>query len=438
MQAGGRTRYTTVAMLLHWLIAGAIVFQILIGLRMGWGPKGGAQGYALFQLHKSVGITILLLSLARLGWRLVNPPPHIDQPAWEALAAKAVHLAFYGIMIGLPLTGWIMVSVSKTNIPTLLYGTIPWPHLPILPHLADPQKHAWREAAELGHGAMVYLTYALLALHLGAVAKHQIIDRDAVFSHMAAGAKPGLAEPRLWLAAAAFIGVLAFGLTFAPGIKPAAAPATPPAAAEPAPSDAPSASAAALAASAAASSAPLSASASAPTAASPAPAEAPVAWTLRKSSTLGFQAAWSGQPIDGRFDKWSGEIVFSPTALDQSHVTVTVDLSSASTGDAQRDATLPTEDWFNVAAYPKAVFTATRFRKTGEGRFVADGTLDLHGVKKPVSLPFSLKIDGKTAHANGSVTIDRTVFGVGHGEMASTDSVPAAVKVNVQVVADRP
>ena len=73
----------------------------------------------------------------------------------------------------------------------------------------------------------------------------------------------------------------------------------------------------------------------------------------------------------------------------------------------------------------------------GENRYVADGTLDLRGVKKPLSLPFSLKIDGDTATARGVTTLDRTVFGVGQGEWASTDQIAANVKVNFALTAKR-
>jgi cytochrome b561 len=151
-----RKRYTTVAIILHWLIAAAILFQIILGWRMGDEPKGPAT-YAIFQLHKSIGITILLLSLARLAWRLVRKPPlHPEgQARWETIASKIVHVAFYVIMIGLPITGWIMVSASKLAIPTLLYGTVPWPHLPFLPELAAGPKHLWHEIGETGHGLLV-------------------------------------------------------------------------------------------------------------------------------------------------------------------------------------------------------------------------------------------------------------------------------------------
>ena len=87
--AASRTRYTTVAIVIHWLIAAAIVFQIILGWRMGDGPKGSPTTFALFQLHKSIGITILLLSLARLAWRLFNKPPAADKSDIEVRAITA-------------------------------------------------------------------------------------------------------------------------------------------------------------------------------------------------------------------------------------------------------------------------------------------------------------------------------------------------------------
>ncbi len=431
--AANRTRYTTVAIVLHWLIAAAIIFQVIVGWRMGDGPKGSPTTFALFQLHKSIGFTILLLSLARLAWRLVNPAPlaPAGQPKWERLAAKAVHVGFYVIMIGLPLTGWILVSTSRVVVPTLWWGVIPWPHLPGLPELAAGPKHAWHEVGEIGHGVLVKLTYLLLALHLGAVAKHQVLNKDEVFPNMAPGARPGLKEPRLWLAAAGFAAVVAAGYLFTPTVK-VAQPVAPPAPVEAVPAE-PAAPAPVAGPAPAAAAAPEAAETAAATPA----LKDPVAWAVQKGSSLTFSATWSGNAIEGRFNRWTADILFSPEALDRSKLTVGVDMASAVTGDAQRDESLPSGDFFDTAEHPKATFTASKFRKTGEGKYVADGTLDLRGVKKPLSLPFTLKIDGDTATARGVTTLDRTVFGVGQGEWASTDQIAAGVKVSFSLTAKR-
>ncbi|TCS18107.1 YceI family protein [Caulobacter sp. BK020] len=432
-----RSRYTTVAIVLHWLIAAAIVFQIILGWRMGDEPKGPAT-YAIFQLHKSVGITILLLSLARLAWRLFHrPPPHpVGQPRWETIASKIVHVGFYGIMIGLPLTGWIIVSTSKLTIPTVLYGAIPWPHMPFLSELAAGPKHLWNQAGLAAHQLLVWLTYGLLALHLGAVAKHQILDRDEVLGHMAPGARPGWLEPRAWLAAAGLIAVIAAGYA----LKPAAKAKAPVASTDIADTQAETSSAAPATPAEAATAAPPPTSPPAEAAAPAEPDKAlkdPVAWAVAKSSTLNFTASWAGDAIEGQFKRWTADILFSPDALDRSKLTVSIDMGSAATGDDQRDSSLPSGDFFDTAAHPKATFTASKFRKTGEGRFVADGTLDLRGVRKPVSLPFTLKIDGDTATARGVTTLDRTAFGVGQGEWASTDQIGGKVKVSFAITAKK-
>jgi cytochrome b561/polyisoprenoid-binding protein YceI len=440
--AGRPPRYTTVAIVLHWLIAAAILFQIILGWRMGDEPKGPAT-YAIFQLHKSIGITILLLSLARLAWRLTHrPPPHpATQPRWETLASQVVHVAFYVIMIGLPITGWIIVSTSKLTIPTVLYGAIPWPHLPFLPELAAGPKHLWHQIGENGHGLLVKTTYLLLALHLGAVAKHQILDRDEVLGHMAPGAKPGWLEPRAWLAAAGLIAVVAAGYLYKPAVKHSR---TPPDLMTSPPKPPTSGDLKAFT-----QGGDVMGVAPPPVAGQPAVAEPtvpaepdkalkdPVAWAVAKSSTLSFSATWAEDTIEGQFKRWTADILFSPDALDRSKLTVSIDMSSAATGDDQRDSSLPSGDFFDTATHPKATFTASKFRKTGEGKFVADGTLDLRGVKKPVSLPFTLKIDGDTATARGVTTLDRTAFGVGQGEWASTDQIGGKVKVSFAITAKR-
>src|SRR5690242_10051819 len=117
-------RFSAVAIALHWAIAALIVTNIAIGLKTD--DLHGLVKFQVLQWHKSFGITVLLLSLGRFAWRLVNrPPPHPHHmPTWESTAATAAHWAFYFLMVALPLTGWIMVSASPTNIPTLLYKTV--------------------------------------------------------------------------------------------------------------------------------------------------------------------------------------------------------------------------------------------------------------------------------------------------------------------------
>ena len=422
-------RYSTVAIILHWLIAAAIVLQVILGWRMGGQPT--PERFAVFQLHKSVGITILLFSLVRLGWRLANPPPPLpaNLPRWEALLSKIVHVGFYVVMIGMPLTGWLAVSTSRIAVPTLLYGTIPWPHIPVVSDLAPGAKHLWNQIGGGAHETGAWLIYGLLALHVAGALKHQLFSRDeAILGRMAPGARPGRwLDPRLIAILLAFAGVIAFGSLVQP---PRPAMAAAPAPAEAADTPPPAAPAAPAVEVAAAGPTPTTA---------PAPAETtdPVHWKVSPGSTLTFTTAWSGTPVEGRFERWKADILFAPKALDRSKVTVTIDMGSAKTGDEQRDASLPAPDWFDSASHPNAVFTANRFTQSGEGRYVAHGTLTLRGVTKPLDLPFQLKIDGAKATVSARASLDRIAFGVGQGEFTATDQIPAKVGLRVQLRAQR-
>ncbi len=421
-----RSHYSAVAIVLHWLIAAAIVFQVIIAWRMGGGRT--PEGFALVQLHKSIGITVLLLSLARLAWRLTHRPPPLPagMAAWEKALAKVAHVGLYVIMIGLPITGWIMVSASRIQVPTLLYGVVPWPHVPGLAHLAEPAKSAWHAFGETGHEVLAWGAYVLVALHVAGALKHQLFSKDEpVLAHMAPGTKPGAwLDPRLVGIVVAALAVIGAGYAVRPA-PPASKPLPPPPpVVEETPIEAPQAAA------------PVAVE-TAPTAETPTEAAAPSAWKVNAGSTLGFATSWSGSAIEGRFDRWSADILFSPEALDKSKVSVSIDLASAVSGDAQRDESMQGADWFDTAGHAKATFTATRFEKTGENRYVAHGTLTLRGVARPQRLPFTLKIEGDKARVSGVTTLDRTAFGVGQGEWKSTDQIPAEVKVSVNLTATR-
>jgi len=437
----GRVRYSTPAIFLHWIIAAAIVLQIVLANWRMDGPPTPAS-FAVIQLHKSIGITILLLSLARLAWRLANPPP--PHPAtlagWERVLATAVHWGFYVIMIGMPLTGWLMVSASRIAVPTLLYGVVPWPNLPGVTHLAPAAKHAWEVVGRNGHEFLAYGLYGLLALHVAGALKHQLFsENEPVLSRMAPGAVAGRwHEPRLAAIALAVLAVIGFGLTVRPprpamsagsAVAALPAPAEPPASAQPssAPAEPPPAPS---------DNEPRVLPVAAPAPAKPA-VSGPTKWVVQPGAKLGFASAWSGQPVSGRFDRWTANILFSPDALDRSKVTVTVDVGSVNTGDQQRDGVLPSGDWFDAAGHPKAVFTASKFEKVGADRYVAHGTLELKGVSKPVDLPFRLTVTGDEAQVSGTANVDRTTFGVGQGEFASTEQIPGKVAVEIALKAKR-
>ncbi len=186
--AAASNRYSTVAIVLHWTIALLILGQIAGGLYVDDLPRETdaqkRQVFELLQLHKSFGVTILLLSLARLGWRLTHraPPLPAEMAGWERFAARATHSGFYVLMIGVPLLGWAMVSASPLQVPTMLFGQVPWPHLPGFEGIED--RRAVSGALHELHEYGAFTILGLFALHVAAALKHHFINRDDVLARM--------------------------------------------------------------------------------------------------------------------------------------------------------------------------------------------------------------------------------------------------------------
>lgn len=174
----------------------------------------------------------------------------------------------------------------------------------------------------------------------------------------------------------------------------------------------------------------------------PAPTASAPAWTVdAAASRLGFASRFNDEAFSGAFRRWTAAIRFDPSRLDRSSVVATIDLASAYTGSPDRDQSLPTSDWFDVAHHPGAVFRSTRIRASGPGRYVAEGVLTLRGVSRPLTLPFSLSITGQgagqTARMTAAVALNRSAFGVGQGQWASGEVVPTTVQVTINLSARR-
>lgn len=171
-----RNRYSGVSLTLHWLTAALVLTQVL--LITAHEATDGPISREFVTMHKSVGLTILLLTLARIGWRIANPPlPLPDRmPGWERIAARVTHVGFYILLIGLPLGGWAASSAGGRVIEW--FGLFVWPSLPV--PLDKQLARTFMDAHEAG----VKVLYVLLALHVGAALKHQFLDRDNVLHRM--------------------------------------------------------------------------------------------------------------------------------------------------------------------------------------------------------------------------------------------------------------
>jgi polyisoprenoid-binding protein YceI len=154
-------------------------------------------------------------------------------------------------------------------------------------------------------------------------------------------------------------------------------------------------------------------------------------------SKLGFSGTQTGTKFQGAFTRYDAVIEFDPDHLDTSHIAVSVDLASATTNDKQRDATLPGKDWFDAAQFPAAKFETSAIRRKGADDYEAVGTLTLRGVTKPLTLPFTLEMNGTSAHAKGHAELIRSAFGIGQGPWTTDQWVALNVGVDIDVTATR-
>ena len=164
-------RYSNVTVTFHWITVALVLFQAYLGFRFGWSEPGPDRDYT-FLWHKTVGVVILLLTLARLAYRLKNPPPPFppELPAWERILAVWNHRLFYLLLIAMPIVGFIAVSGYADGPTTPLLGGI---EVPVIPGVS-------RETGELAgelHEISAFLLVALILVHAGAALKHQFIDR---------------------------------------------------------------------------------------------------------------------------------------------------------------------------------------------------------------------------------------------------------------------
>jgi polyisoprenoid-binding protein YceI len=154
-------------------------------------------------------------------------------------------------------------------------------------------------------------------------------------------------------------------------------------------------------------------------------------------SWLGFTGTMAGTTFDGRFQRWRAEISFDPAHPELGHALVTVDMTSAVTGDKQKDGALPQSDWFDAKTFPSAKFEVQSFRAKSTSSYDAIATLTMRGVKKELTTPLSIEVNGDTLRAKGGVRLLRSDFGVGQGEWKSAQWVALEVATAFDVTAIR-
>jgi len=206
-EATARLRYSNVAIFLHWAIALLILFNLLTGFLHDIVPR------AVFAFHISSGVTILVLTVIRIVWRLTHwGPPFLPMAAWERGLAHVVHFLLYCAMLLSPLTGWAMISAHADMATpaavqadagpqpgppprphrTMIWGLFVLPKLKPISDIANQPDGAAKlkethELYEERHGTMGLIFLGLLLLHLAGALKHQLIDRQRELARMGIG-----------------------------------------------------------------------------------------------------------------------------------------------------------------------------------------------------------------------------------------------------------
>ncbi len=441
--------YSTLAIFLHWMLAALIAFQIGIGWRME--ELSLDQGlFSVTQLHKSIGIVILLLSILRLVVRYFKPKPvGFDDQKWARNLSNIVHIILYIFMIGAPITGWFIVSTSQLNIDTYIFDTLFWPHIPGLETLSVGMRMWLHEISKNAHEVLAWMGIVLIVLHVIGALRHQYLKGEAILykmlpiPHFLNAKKASISLMILAISAlslflsAEFLGgkqdeivleeaahskdyidvemsgnsediasdgdiledIIANqssveGVEGVEGVE-----------------DISLEDAAALnndAENAKSKSLVVKKENKSETQNS-----GPVKWTVSQDKMLSFTAIWNGDVLNGVFKEWDADIIFSEEALEQSSVRITINLSSVQTSnDTVNDALLGV-DFFNIPAFPNAQFTSDTIKRLNEGRYEMSGQLKIKNVVKPVKVIFDLNISSNIAKVSGSSNVNRIEYGIG-------------------------
>ncbi len=191
-------RYGAASVTLHWIIALLIILQLCLGWYMNEIVPDHSHAQDRIQdIHVTVGLSILILVLVRIGVRLTHPAPPLPRTLhrWERVLARITHWLFYVLLLVMPLTGWALVSVRHEGIP--FFG-LAWPALPGLDHLAKPEARSVGRILKESHiSILVWIVLANLALHVAGALKHQFDGSPVLWRMLPLLRRPagGAAQP---------------------------------------------------------------------------------------------------------------------------------------------------------------------------------------------------------------------------------------------------
>ena len=175
-------RYNSMLIILHWIMALSFILMLASGLAMvNLESMSKSLQFQMYQWHKSLGVLLLIAVILRIFLKLFTKSPKFPEKMkqWETDAAKGGHASLYVWMLIVPIAGWVMASSSIFGIPTIVFGLFEWPHIPGIAANKEIE-----ETAKFVHWTLAYSFILLIALHIGAVLKHAIIDKENLLKRM--------------------------------------------------------------------------------------------------------------------------------------------------------------------------------------------------------------------------------------------------------------
>lgn len=388
------TSYGTVTKTFHWLTALLIITAVALGGIANRLPYETNDQLAfkaqMFSFHKTLGVIVFAVALARIIWALTQPKPGPLHPerTLETKLAELVHWLLYISLVAVPLTGWIHHAASAGFAPILLpIGQ----DLPLV-----PKDESVSELFAGLHWLWSKIMIGSILLHIAGALKHQIIDKDATLR-------------RMW-----------FGKTDSPAVSAHAGNLTAPVAAV------------AIYALATGGGAMAGLYAHETLDAAVALEEVSSDWTVTEGS-LEITVTQFGSPVTGAFEDWTSAITFDPEGDGVlGDVMTTIAIGSLELGSVTGQAM--GADFFNVEAFPTATFAADITE--GETGYIATGTLTIKDIAVPLTLPFTLELDGDDAVMSGIVALDRRAFQIGNS-IDDESNLGFGVGISVSLTATR-
>lgn len=388
-------RYGTVTKTFHWLTALLIFSLIPLGIYANDLPYESSEQLTVkaywFSIHKTLGVTLFFVALARIVWALSQPKPAPLHPErrLESFAAEMVHWLLYGSLLLVPLSGWVHHAATTG------FAPIWWPFGQNLPFV--PKSEAVANTAAGLHIVFERVLIVSVLLHIAGALKHHVIDRDVTLKRMLPGHTEGGSDGdhRIVLPLVAALAIWGGAVTAGNvlGLYEKESATVTAAALDDVESD----------------------------------------WQVREG-TLAITVVQMGSNVTGEFADWTASISFDDTVEsgDAGDVDVTIAIGSLTLGSVTGQAM--GADFFNAEAFPTAQFTAD-ILKDAEG-YRAEGTVTIKEQSMPVALPFNLSLTDGVAEISGSTMLDRRNYGIGDNQ-TDPGSLGFDVAVQVELTATR-